>query len=173
MPKSQPPGLQRLDINYQSSSKTPFLSTHREPLSSDIREDTIHTCSPDECSPCHFKESACNTGGLGSILASERSPGEGNGYPLQYSALENSVDRGAWQATVQEVTKSWTWLSNFHFHFTILMLLSFHHLSHAGNPIQGRLCNFTQGDKFLPNGVQIMIIQILLAQAMVRYQPGS
>ena len=39
------------------------------------------------------KESACNSGDLGSILVSVRSPGEGNGYPLQYSCLENSMDR--------------------------------------------------------------------------------
>ena len=39
------------------------------------------------------------------------SPGEGNGYPLQYSYLENSMDRGAWQAIVHGVTKSWTRLS--------------------------------------------------------------
>ena len=40
------------------------------------------------------KESICNAGDLGSIPGSERSPGEGNGYPLQYSCLENSMDRG-------------------------------------------------------------------------------
>ena len=45
-----------------------------------------------------------------------RSPGEGNGYPLQYSGLENSMDRGAWQVTVYGITKSWTRLSDFHFH---------------------------------------------------------
>ena len=39
--------------------------------------------------------------------------GEGNGTPLQYSCLENPMDRGAWWAAVQEVTKSWTWLSDF------------------------------------------------------------
>ena len=44
------------------------------------------------------KESACNAGDLGSIPGSGRSPGEGSGYPLQYSCLENSMDRGAWQA---------------------------------------------------------------------------
>ena len=43
---------------------------------------------------------------------SERSPGEGNGNPLQYFCLGNPMDRGAWQATVHWVTKSWTWLSN-------------------------------------------------------------
>ena len=46
------------------------------------------------------KESACRVGDLGSIPESGRSPGEGNGNPLQYSFLENSMDRGAWQATV-------------------------------------------------------------------------
>ena len=49
------------------------------------------------------KESACNAGDPGS----GRSPGEGNGYPRQYSWLENSMDRGAWQAIVHGVTKSW------------------------------------------------------------------
>ena len=48
------------------------------------------------------KESTCNAGDLGSIPGLERSPGEGSGYPLQYSGLENSVDRGAWQTTVHE-----------------------------------------------------------------------
>ena len=46
------------------------------------------------------KESACNEGDLGSIPRLGRSPGERNGNPLQYSCLENSMDRGAWQATV-------------------------------------------------------------------------
>ena len=46
-----------------------------------------------------------NAGDLGSIPGSGRSPGEGNGHPLQYSCLENPMDRGAWQATVHEVTK--------------------------------------------------------------------
>ena len=45
------------------------------------------------------KEATCDTGDLGSILGSGRYPGEGNGNPLQYSWLENSMDRGAWQAT--------------------------------------------------------------------------
>ena len=54
------------------------------------------------------KESACNMGDLGSIPGLGRSPGEGNGYLLQYSGLENSMDRGAWQAIVHGVTKSWT-----------------------------------------------------------------
>ena len=58
------------------------------------------------------KESACNAGDLGSVPGSGRSPGEENGNPLQYSSLENSIDKGAWQATVYGVAKSWTQLSN-------------------------------------------------------------
>ena len=54
------------------------------------------------------KESACNAGDPGSIPGSGRSPGEGNGYLLQYSCLENSMDGGAWQDTVHGVTKSQT-----------------------------------------------------------------
>ena len=45
---------------------------------------------------------------VGLILGSEKSPGEGHGKPLQYSCLENPMDRGAWQATVHGVTKSLT-----------------------------------------------------------------
>jgi len=56
------------------------------------------------------KESTCNVGYLGSISGSGRSLGGGHGYPLQYSYLENSTDRGAWQATVHGGTKSQTQL---------------------------------------------------------------
>ena len=58
------------------------------------------------------KESACHAGDLGSILGLGRSPGEEKGYSLQYSCLENSMDRVALQATVQGVAKSWTRLSD-------------------------------------------------------------
>ena len=54
------------------------------------------------------KEFACNAGDPDSILGSARSPGEGNGNPLQYSCLENSRGREAWWATVHEVAKSQT-----------------------------------------------------------------
>ena len=54
------------------------------------------------------EEFSCNAGDQGLIPGSERSPGEGNDYPLQYSCLENSVDRGGWWATVHRVTKGWT-----------------------------------------------------------------
>ena len=51
------------------------------------------------------KESACNAGDLGSIPGCGRSPGEGNDNPLQYSCLENPMDRGAWRATVHVVKR--------------------------------------------------------------------
>ena len=57
------------------------------------------------------KESICNTGDLGLIPGLGRSPGEGKGYPLQYSGLENSID-----CIVIGVAKRWTGLSDFHFH---------------------------------------------------------
>ena len=59
------------------------------------------------------KAFAYNAGELGSIPGLGRSTGEGNGNPLQYSCLENPMDRGAWQATVHRVAKSWTRLSDF------------------------------------------------------------
>ena len=79
----------------------------------------MHTCIP--CIwgfPCGSagEESTCNVGDLGSIPGLGRSPGEGKGYPLQYSGLENSMDY-----VVHGVTKSQTQLSNFHFHFTLYM----------------------------------------------------
>ena len=58
------------------------------------------------------KESACNAGDPDLIPGSGRSPGEGNGNPLQYSCLENSMDREAWQGIVHGVTKSQTQLSD-------------------------------------------------------------
>ena len=54
------------------------------------------------------KESACCAGDLGSVPVMGRSPGEGHGNPLQYSCLENPMDRGTWWAIVHEVAKSWT-----------------------------------------------------------------
>ena len=58
------------------------------------------------------KEPASNAGDAGSILGSGRSPGKGNGNPLQYPCLENPMDRGAWWATVHGVAKSRTQLSD-------------------------------------------------------------
>ena len=58
------------------------------------------------------KESACNSGDQGLIPGLGRSPGEGNDNPLQYSCLENFMDRGAWQAIAHGVAKSQIQLNN-------------------------------------------------------------
>ena len=75
------------------------------------------------------KESVCNAGDPGSIPGSERSPGEGKGYPLQYSGLENSMD-----CIVHGVAKSWTQLSDFHFHcliiFHFFLQWAYHYLTY-------------------------------------------
>ena len=63
------------------------------------------------------KESACNAGDSCLVPGSRRFPGEGHGNPLQYSCLENSMDRGAWRALVPGVTKSQTGLSDNTFPF--------------------------------------------------------
>ena len=63
------------------------------------------------------KESACSSGDPCLIPGSGRCPGEGNSYPLQCSCLENSMDRGAWWATVHGIAKSHTQLRDQHFHF--------------------------------------------------------
>ena len=65
---------------------------------------TIFPCGSDG------SKSACNAGDAGSIPGLGRSPGEGNGNPLQYSCLENSMDRGSWWSTAYGVTKNWTQL---------------------------------------------------------------
>ena len=88
-------------------------------LSCDILSFLLYLLKGSDCS--EVKASARNAGDLGSIPGSGRSPEEGNGDPLQYSCLENPMDRGAWRATVHGVTKSQMRL---HFHFTFLYLLS-------------------------------------------------
>ena len=74
------------------------------------------------------KESACNAGDLGSIPRLGRFPGEENGYPFQYSCLENPMDRGASQAMVLGIPKSWNgWATN--------ILLSLHFFNAARTPL--------------------------------------
>ena len=86
----------------------------------------LHFKIKDSCSKCIIygslsyrssdgKESACNVGDPGSIPGLGRSPGGGNGSPLQLSYLENPMDRGAWRATVHGVTKSRIRLSGWHY----------------------------------------------------------
>ena len=76
------------------------------------------------------KESACNVGDLGLIPGLGRSPGGEHGNPLQYSCLENPMNRRAWWATVLGVAKSWAWLSAQHSTFVFFILLILRILSH-------------------------------------------
>ena len=62
------------------------------------------------------KEAACRAGDIGSIPGSGRSPGGRHDNPLQYSCLENPMDRGVWQATVHRVAKSWAQLKRLSMH---------------------------------------------------------
>ena len=78
------------------------------------------------------EESACNARGLGSVPGSIRSPGEGNGNPLQYSCLKNSMDRGAWQAPVLEGHKESDMTEHFSLtHSLMHILISFSDFYHV------------------------------------------
>ena len=77
----------------------------------------VKICTFFKASGSDSKESAWNVGDLGSVPRSGRSPGEGNGYPLQYSCLENPMDRGAWWTAAHRVAQSQTCPSDWHFHF--------------------------------------------------------
>ena len=70
------------------------------------------------------KSPSASAGDMGSIPGSGRSPGEGNGNPLQYPCLENPMDRGAWWATVHGVTKSQTQLTHSAYTYTQLYEIS-------------------------------------------------
>ena len=104
-----------------------------DPVRAPINLNHSTLCPP--CSICFLvltppatlvgKESAYNSGDLGSIPGLGRSPGEGNGNPLQYSCLENPIDRGAWWATVHGVAKSWTQLSDFTLHTKVYLVIRF------------------------------------------------
>ena len=106
-----------------------------------MKSDTVSTLSPSTCHEVmgldamvfvflwglpggsNGKASACSVGDLGLIPGLGRSPGEGNGNPLQYSCLENPMDGGAWWVTVHGVAKSWTRLSDFTFTLCDIMTL--------------------------------------------------
>ena len=82
----------------------------RVPIEQKMEGGRIHSSGGSE-----VKASACNAGDPGSIPGSGRSPGEGNGNPLQYSCLGNPMDGGVWWPTVHRVAKSRTRLSDFSF----------------------------------------------------------
>ena len=97
-----------------SEPELQLLRTHLS-VGSRVREDLVTKQQQQMCvcaCVCVCEESACNAGDIGLIPGVGRSPGKGNGNPLQYSCLGNPMDRGAWWATVHGVAKSRTQLSN-------------------------------------------------------------
>ena len=93
-------------LSIENSSHSGWRGTERW---AGLWSSVIHTHFPGSSVS---KESACSAGGLGSIPGSGRSPDEGNSKPLQYSCLENLMDRGTWQATVHGVARSQTQLAS-------------------------------------------------------------
>ena len=86
-----------------------WLLREKNSVKREERQEDIYTALG-KCFPggSDGKEPACNAGDLGSVPGLGRSPGGGNGNSLQYSCLENSMDRGTWWVTVHGVTKSQT-----------------------------------------------------------------
>ena len=88
-----------------------------------VSDHILCCCSPEYLAGgSNSKEFACNSGDPGSIPGFGRSPGEGIGNLLQHPCLETFMDGGAWQATVLEITKSWTRATDFHFSLSVLSI---------------------------------------------------
>ena len=104
------PDILECEIKWALGSMT----TNKASGGDEMPDELFKILNNDDWLPCssNGKESACDVGDQGLIPRSGRSSGEGNGNPLQYSFLENSMDREAWQATVCGVAKSQTWLSD-------------------------------------------------------------
>ena len=104
----------------ENEKRNPWRGSRQRPAATERRTCLLLLCThqgfPDGSDD---KESTCSAGALGSIPGLGRSPGERNGNPLQYSCLENPMDRGAWRATVHGVAKSRTRLSDSHTHTCI------------------------------------------------------
>ena len=90
--------------------KTPHSLLHVTCLNYDLGKKKINYDLRGFPGGTDSKESACSEEDPGSIPGSGRSPGEGNGSPLQYFCLEDPIDRGAWRATIHGITKSQTQL---------------------------------------------------------------
>ena len=98
--------LQALPWEYDTETRNSFMKALDRFLENRARNEYYQERKKGFSSGSSGKESACNTGDPGSIPESGRSPGEGNNNPLQYSCLDNPMDRGAWRATVQESQES-------------------------------------------------------------------
>ena len=119
------------------------------------------------------KESACNAGDAGSTPGSGRSPGGEHGSPLQYSCLENLVDRGAWWAIVYRVTRSWTWLTWLSVHTNTHRPFHRYHGVFWSDPnlyqLQGYNCASVFGSLYFP----FLYLEILFPQISKRLRVTS
>ena len=113
------------------------------------------------------KESSCTPGDPSLIPESGRSPGEGNGYPLQYSCLENSMDRGAWRATVHRVVDK---KRSFTFYRSLRQMLF-----HLGSGFKSRMMESAwqssrRGAWLWPQTWRDPVLALGLASSMLLYQ---
>ena len=108
MPLSSPPSMlmKNLQVLFQHSLITKKITGVLEKINSIKALQNECSLPGDFPGGSYGKESSCNAGDPSSITRLGRSPGEENGYPFQYFCLENSMDRGAWQATVHGITES-------------------------------------------------------------------
>ena len=124
------------------------------------------------------KESTCNAEDPGLISGLGRCAGERNGNSLQYSCLENPMDRGAWWATVHRVAKSWTWLILYHLSHQRSTLLTsypynviYHSLPHIWAETASYLCisiNVSFREKY-PNFSWLVVIQVKITFLSLLY----
>ena len=108
------------------------------------------------------KESTCSAGDPGSISGSGKSPGEGSGYPLQYSSLENSMDRRAWLTTVNRVSKNWTWMSELTVQLIIFIACSQYLLASTWLTSQSSICSIHSFKAFLTGTPSASACKLLL-----------
>ena len=111
--------LQAWGQDNTACRRDPFKFGKKGPVTQSVNSPEV-SAGPGLPGGSDGKESACNIGDLGSIPGLERSPGERNSYPLQYSGLENSMDRAAWHAIVHASQRV-----RHNFHFTSVFLLTF------------------------------------------------
>ena len=109
------------------------------------------------------KKSVCSARDLGWIPGLGRFPGEGDGYPLQYSCLQNSMDKGDWWAIVHGVTKSWTQLSNQHSRSIIIPSVSNIHVVDSLDNLVWYFFDFLNS-----NGLQIYFISSIYMDSICR-----
>ena len=156
-------------VNWTQSQTQPVMSSVISQL---FRINfSCFSCGSDD------KESAYNAEDPDSIPGSGRSSGEDNCYPCQSSCLEQSMDRGSWQATIHWTAKCWTWLGDWHFHFSAVTgslppsILQFSLILPLGVPeLVGRTISFLgplENQKWRINSLSLHFNWVLLFLAQI------